>query len=559
MKTKFFTTVILITIAMCGIAQKSVLKTVIQKDSKGNIHYIEYSKEDQSVNIPKTAEEFFKNVLNIQKADYFERKPNRSDREGYVHELFDQYYNGVKVEGAGYNFHYYNGVMYFAHGNYVKMVGFNTKPTISAEEAKNTFANYKKIPVDSVIRYYSDLIIKEIPLKNETLLFLVYRIRLISDHPDNIEIGIVDAQTGSILITEPAICNAAAVGTFATRYSGSRQAHTDRITNNYILFNDTRGANIYTRNLNSNTNITNCVELIDNNNDWTTAEHGPNNNDMALDVHWALQQIYDRLYYTHGKNSFDNNGFRIHAYIKYGNTAYHQDNSFWDLTEKVLLFGVGNTIFYPVVSLDMVAHEFGHGITDYQIGWNYNTFGEFHEGMSDIWSAIMKYRITPNQPTWRVGNQIQQNSSFNCERNLQDTKNLNARTKMENTFGTISYNGSSDIYFKSGVFSHWFYLLSSGGSGVNGLSNNYSAIGVGMDVAEKLIVEAVYSGYLRNTASYAAIRTSFKNAAMSLEGNQYGLLAQKVENAWYAVGVGSQPTLTTISGLPDGILLPSYL
>jgi hypothetical protein len=69
-----------------------------------------------------------------------------------------------------------------------------------------------------------------------------------------------------------------------------------------------------------------------------------------------------------------------------------------------------------------------------------------------------------------------------------------------------------------------------------------------MNDAENLIVEAVFNNYLRNTTSYAAIRTAMVNAAKALNSGQYGNVALQVEKAWYAVGVGNN--VPVISG-PD--------
>lgn len=224
-----------------------------------------------------------------------------------------------------------------------------------------------------------------------------------ADHPDNDEYGFVDAKTGQVLTTEPTFTHTAppATGTFATRYNGSRQAITESGGGMFHLEDLTRGAVIHTWNLNGangNTSIASRVELTDNDNNWTTAEHGGNEDDMGLDVHWALQQIYDRLNNAHSINSFDDPasgaGFTIDAHIH--NDANDRDNAYWNSASNVLLFGDGVSIFRPLASLDVVAHEYGHGITDFQIGWgNSGNQGAFNEGMSDIWGAIMEFRINP--------------------------------------------------------------------------------------------------------------------------------------------------------------------
>ena len=59
-------------------------------------------------------------------------------------------------------------------------------------------------------------------------------------------------------------------------------------------------------------------------------------------------------------------------------------------------------LFDPLASIDIVAHEFGHGITDFQIGWgNAGNEGAFNEGLSDIWGAIFEQTIRPSS-TWQI-------------------------------------------------------------------------------------------------------------------------------------------------------------
>ena len=393
----------------------------------------------------------------------------------------------------------------------------------------------------------AELIIKEIPEKTDTLPALVYRVYLYADFPQNREIGFIDAHTGSLRMTGPAFIDFSAQGTFTTRYSGSQQGITHHYQGGYHLVDSTRNAVIHTWNLEGRTDISSRVELTDNDNNWTQAEHRPNNNDMGLDVQWALQGIYDRLYNTHNINSMDDdadndgNGFAINAHARYGD---NHDNAYWIPTERVLLFGEGGDDFRSLASVDVVAHEFGHGITHFQIGWN-STIDQraFNEGMSDIWAVIMEHRIRPNS-VWQIGEQITKNHS--CLRNIQNTNASNAMSQIANTYASPQYN-SGNSYVRGGIFSHWFYLLVNGGTGVNALGRSYSVLGIGMDMAENLIVKAVYDGYLRFTTSYAQIRTSMVNAAREIAGTN-SFLEHQIENAWYAVGVGNTQYQPSISG-----------
>jgi Zn-dependent metalloprotease len=119
MKKLLLTVVFIATLLFC-FAQHAEQKTITQTNKKGIIESVEFSSTDKSIRIPVSSDVFFKDILKIQKEDRFEKIPHKSKREGFIHEHLDQYYKGIKVDGAGYNFHYKNGEMFFAHGNYVK-------------------------------------------------------------------------------------------------------------------------------------------------------------------------------------------------------------------------------------------------------------------------------------------------------------------------------------------------------------------------------------------------------------------------------------------------------
>ena len=64
-----------------------------------------------------------------------------------------------------------------------------------------------------------------------------------------------------------------------------------------------------------------------------------------------------------------------------------------------------------------------------------------------------------------------------------------------------------------------------------------------MDKAEDLIVKTVFDGYLKNSTSWDEIRTDIVAAARALYPGQAELLVNQIEHAWYAVGVGSKPSV----------------
>ena len=394
-----------------GIAQEHH----IERNRDSIVTSVRFNSSDADTSIPVNEQEFFKTYLAVSPDDQFVQVPHTSKRPGFIHDHFDQYYKGVRVVEGGYNFHYKDGRMYFANGHYVKIADLNVVPRISVDQAVAAFLKYKGIGKEQVDDAITEILVKEVTkiIGRDTVTpaVLVYRIYLISGHKNNDEVGYVDAHTGEIVMTEPRLISL--LGTFQTRYSGTRQADTDPVSGGHRLYDNTRGATIHTRNLqNTYTSPSSAVELIDNDNNWTTAEHGGNNNDMGLDVHWGLQEIYDYMDDIHGINSFDDAGHAIEAYVRFGDNDDDRDNAFWNSTLNVLYFGQGGVNFTPLASIDVVAHEFGHGITDFQIGWTGSGQQRaFNEGLSDIWGAIFESRIRPSS-TWRIGEQVTKNKSL---------------------------------------------------------------------------------------------------------------------------------------------------
>lgn len=121
-------------------SQGNPKEPIIKKDRSGNIKSVEFPDSKSSNKIPSTSIEFFTTYLRINAMDEFKKEQQKQKDKEFINEHFDQYYNGIKVDGAGYNFHFKNGRMFLAHGRYVKIDNLNTIPTISPEKAKSCFA-----------------------------------------------------------------------------------------------------------------------------------------------------------------------------------------------------------------------------------------------------------------------------------------------------------------------------------------------------------------------------------------------------------------------------------
>jgi Zn-dependent metalloprotease len=85
---------------------------------------------------------------------------------------------------------------------------------------------------------------------------------------------------------------------------------------------------------------------------------------------------------------------------------------------------------------------------------------------------------TTNKQTWLIGEDI--TLSYPCLRNMQDpgTTTLPSNWRQPDTYGGGPYwtGPNADVHTNSGIMNHWFYILSAGKSGTNGIGNTYPAL-----------------------------------------------------------------------------------
>jgi vibriolysin len=162
------------------------------------------------------------------------------------------------------------------------------------------------------------------------------------------------------------------------------------------------------------------------------------------DAHYFGNVVFDmyRNWYNTAPLSFKLK-MRVHYSRNY-------ENAFWDGSQ--MTFGDGATTFYPLVSLDVAAHEVSHGFTEQNSGLVYSgQSGGINEAFSDMaGEAAENYMKGSND--WLVGAQIfKGNGSL---RYFEDP------TRDASSIGHASdYYDGIDVHHSSGVYNRAFYLL----------------------------------------------------------------------------------------------------
>ncbi|WP_245439857.1 M4 family metallopeptidase [Microvirga aerophila] len=107
------------------------------------------------------------------------------------------------------------------------------------------------------------------------------------------------------------------------------------------------------------------------------------------------------------RNSIDDRGMRLDGYVHF-DTSYN--NAFWDGQQMV--FGDGDGVVFTdfTSSLDVIAHELAHGVTEHVAGLEYHLqSGALNESMSDVFGSLVKHWSlgqTADQADWLIGAEV---------------------------------------------------------------------------------------------------------------------------------------------------------
>ena len=126
------------------------------------------------------------------------------------------------------------------------------------------------------------------------------------------------------------------------------------------------------------------------------------------------------------------------------------ENAFWDGSS--MTFGDGASRFYPLVSLDVAAHEVAHGVTDRYSDLIYSGMsGGINEAFSDITGEAAEVYVRGSND-WLVGADIFKSGT--ALRYFEDP------TRDGVSIGHAdSYYSGIDVHYSSGVFNRAFFLL----------------------------------------------------------------------------------------------------
>lgn len=396
---------------------------------------------------------------------------------------------------------------------------------------------------------------------------LCYRVDVYALSPARREYVFVDASTGAIIGRYPRLHSAAgplsgghdhgshtassctdagtevagteaagteAAGTAETMYSGTRAITTERTSAGaYRLYQeDARDLVIHTLDArNYVLDVSTAQDVVDADNDWTG--DGIAAKQPARDVFWASSAYADFMREHFGWNSMDDAG---HALVGYVHVGTEYGNAFWD--GEASYYGDGepfSKIATPLVTVDVVGHEFSHGFVEFTAGLIYQyESGALNESFADIFGQGLRAETHPDRADdYSIGADVDPDAV-----GFRSMSEPNLHEHPDTYDGNYYYIGDFDnggVHTNSGIQNYWYYLLVEGGSGVNDRGDAYEVSAISREDALSL-AHATVANYLTASSDYADAAAASVLAARELFGD-CDARTRSVAAAWRAVGL----------------------
>ncbi|MFI7214106.1 M4 family metallopeptidase [Micromonospora maritima] len=353
----------------------------------------------------------------------------------------------------------------------------------------------------------------------------------------------VDARTGAVLRTQEHIV--AGTGTGAWNGPSPLTLNTTQSGGTYSM-KDPTVTNLSCQDAANNTTFSGSDDA------WGNGT-GTNRETGCVDALFAAQTEHKMLSQWLGRNGADGNG----GYwpIRVG---LNDQNAYYDGTQVQI---GKNTAGQWIGSLDVVAHEIGHGIDDHTPGGI--SGGGTQEFVADTFGAATEWFANEpssyDAPDFLVGEKINLVGSGPI-RNMYNPSALGD----PNCYSSSVPGG--EVHASAGPGNHWFYLLANGSSPTNGqpsssTCNGSSVTGLGIQKAIKIMYNAML--LKTSSSSYLKYRTWTLQAAKNLYPGSCTEF-NTVKAAWDAVSVPAQsgdptcaggtptPTPTTTTTPPSG-------
>ncbi|GLZ41972.1 hypothetical protein Acsp05_55960 [Actinokineospora sp. NBRC 105648] len=256
---------------------------------------------------------------------------------------------------------------------------------------------------------------------------------------------------------------------------------------------------------------------------------------------YAAQQESNMLRDWLGRNGHTGSGRSWPAKV-----GLNEQNAYWDGSQITI---GKNSVGKWIASMDVVGHEYGHGLDQNTPGGTSSESG-LGEGTGDIFGALTEAYANnaKDTPDYLVGESINLVGSG-------PIRNMYNPSQVGNNPNCYSASiPSTEVHAAAGPLNHWFYLLAEGNNPGGGKPTSpicsggpASVTGVGIKDAGRIF----YGAMLLKTSgmTYKKYRVATLTAAKSLDSSCN--LYNRTKAAWDAITLPAQSGEPTCTGTPN--------
>jgi Zn-dependent metalloprotease len=462
----------------------------------------------------------------------------KTDELNKVHTKFRQTINGIPVWGGEAIVHLNeNGSVGAITDDFKDGISVGTEAVLSAEAAvaiaRQSFGTFETRAPETDLWIY----------RGSDRDHLAYRVqfqRIDQSDETGMPVYFIDAQTGELVFH---------YDNFQTAMGGSQ--YSGNVNFDTVLYRRMNYLEDLTRMIgtfdyqNGGAGGYPNVRFTDSDNNWFSG----GNQTAAIDAQWGALQVYDYYHTNFGRLGIDgHNGpggtasitskrktlvtSGVHYSVNYVNAGW---------TGLSMIYGDGDGVqATALTTLDIIGHEFTHGVTQYESGLIYSgESGALNEAVSDIFGSMIEARAKGlSSDTWKIGEGCWTPAipgdaiRYMNDPHLAVDHGITADDDPDHyTERYIGPNDNGGVHTNSGIVNKQFYLLAMGGTHHLG----GSMTGIGTTAASAIWYHAS-TDYMTSSTDFAGARAATINASNALYGvgsSQSSAVAQ----AWSLVGV----------------------
>jgi Zn-dependent metalloprotease len=271
--------------------------------------------------------------------------------------------------------------------------------------------------------------------------------------------------------------------------------------------------------------------------------------DLAVDEAFdSSGQVLDLFQSQFGRRSIDGRGGTVSITVHYGRDY---DNAFWDGSQLVFGDGDGQIFERFTKPMDVMAHEFTHGVTQFTVGLAYQDQpGALNESISDVFASMAKQRMLDQsaaEADWLIAEGLfKPGINAKALRSMREpgTAYDDPQIGRDLQVGSMAdyvhtYEDSGGVHINSGIPNRAFTLAA------------LEIGGASWEKAGQVWYDTLVNGQLSSQAGFE----SFAQATVSSAGRLFTndpSIAEKIRSAWVEVGVLAGEAPADV-GRPGGV------